>query len=407
MNSSIGISRSPRTLCATTRAPSAASIEGGSEAKSASATTPPTVAWFLTRGLATTEKENASAGQSSLTTLCCSTARCVAIAPSLSTPSPASMWSRSATLLRATRRVGARSFWFMTIPRKEPPATMVASSPCSARRAIASSSEVGSCHSGAVVGILVLSLLSLPRPGSLHRSDGPGLEKKDLLPDDRPLDVLRDPVLVLESPAELAELQQLLVREHAFADDLLALELPLAVQCVMIRGILTGDDLLSHAPDGLDDHPVAATPDRVHGEDHAGLLGIHHLLHDDGHAEILKRTLLRAVEESAFGEEGRPAVNDPPADLLCTLDEEVGLLLPGVARRLGVLGNGGGPHGDLGVAHPLVGRRHPRPDEVFVSGRNLVGRRFAPGHELLQALGRLRGGELQHPLGVQRFFEHI
>src|SRR5215218_6294818 len=223
----------------------------------------------------------------------------------------------------------------MTIPRKEPPATTVASPPCSARRASASSSERGSCHTGAVVGILVLSsLLSLPRPGRLHRGDGPGLEKKDLLPDDRPLDVLRDPVLVLESPAELGELQQLLVREHAFVDDLLALEVTVAVEGVVVRCHLAGDDLLPDAPDGLDDHPVAAMPDGVDGEDHTGLLGIHHLLHYDGHAEVPKRTLLRAVEERAFGEEGRPADNDPPADLLCALDVEVGLLLPGVARRL-------------------------------------------------------------------------
>src|SRR5215204_6283470 len=295
----------------------------------------------------------------------------------------------------------------MTIPRKEPPATMVASSPCSARRASASSIEVGSCQSGAVVGILVLSLLSLPRPGRLHRGDGPGLEKEDLLPDDRPLDVLRDPVLVLESSAELAELQQLLVREHAFVDDLLALELPFAVQGVMIRSNLTGDDLLPDAPDGLDDHPVAASPDRVHGEDHAGLLGVYHLLDHDGHPQIFEGALLRTIEESALGEERRPAVHDPPADFLATFDEEVGLLLTGVARGLGVLRDGGGANGHLLVAHKLVRTREPPAYEVLVGGRYSLPRWFGSRDEFLELSRGVGGRELQHPLGVDGLLENV
>src|SRR5215212_3898639 len=196
MNSSIGISRSPRALCATTRAPSAASIEGGSEAESASATTPPTVAWFLTRGLATTEKVKASDGQASLTTGERSTARWVVIAPSRNIPPSASIYSRSGTPRRATSLVGEKSFWFMTIPRKEPPATTVASSPCSARRERASSSERGSCHSGAIIAISNV----LPEPRQivrLHCRDGPGLKEVDLLANYCPLDVLCDAVTFL------------------------------------------------------------------------------------------------------------------------------------------------------------------------------------------------------------------
>src|SRR4051812_28702065 len=107
-------------------------------------------------------------------------------------------------LRRATSIVGAKSFWFITMPRKEPPATTVASSPCSARSESTSSSARGSCHSGEIIAISNV----LPEP--LHRRDGPGLEEVDLLSHYRPLDVLRNAVTFLQLPAEVCESLELL-----------------------------------------------------------------------------------------------------------------------------------------------------------------------------------------------------
>src|SRR5215211_278640 len=108
----------------------------------------------------------------------------------------------------------------MTIPRKEPPATTVASSPCSARRERASSSERGSCHSGAIITI-ISKILPEPRHiVRLHRRDGPGLEEVDLLANHRPLDVLCDAVTFLQLPTEVAESLELIVGKDAVIHDL-------------------------------------------------------------------------------------------------------------------------------------------------------------------------------------------
>src|SRR5581483_3867908 len=175
IRSSIGISRSPRTLRATARAPSASSIEGGSEAWSASARTPPTVAWLRTRALATTPKVAASAGQPSRTAEESSTARCVVIAPSRSSPF-ARTWSSPGTSRRLRKAAGASSRWLTMIPTNVPPATTVASSPCSALNANASSRERGASHLGSLDScdrLLVQRLRELPCPRDLDSFEHP------------------------------------------------------------------------------------------------------------------------------------------------------------------------------------------------------------------------------------------
>src|SRR5215210_2752504 len=294
----------------------------------------------------------------------------------------------------------------MMIPKNEPPAMMVASFPCSARREMTSSSERGSCHSGAITAILKTLLASRPKTPS-HRGNGPGLEQIHLVADHGPLDVLGYAVTFFELFAELAELPKFVVGEDTVGHDLLALDLPLAVEGVLVWGHLAGDDLLPDPPNRLYDHAIAAAPDGIDGEDHARLLRVHHLLHHDRHPQIFERTLLCAVEESALGEERRPTVHDAGAYLFGPFDEKVRLLLAGVASGLGVFRDGGGTHGNLLGADVFVRGRDPRPHQVFVGGDYLLPRRFGGRYKVLERSGGAGSGELQHPPGVEGVLEDV
>src|SRR3990170_2269503 len=100
--------------------------------------TPPTVAWLRTRGVATSSKARLSAGQRSRTRDERSTARCVVMAPSRSSPF-LSIPRSSATPRRLRNAAGTSRRWFRRMPTKVPPATTVASSPQSPRNSSASS----------------------------------------------------------------------------------------------------------------------------------------------------------------------------------------------------------------------------------------------------------------------------
>ena len=78
--------RSPPCLRTTTCAARAASITGASDAGSACATLPPSVAWFRTRTVATFATASASSGHAPRTAAERTTAVCVAVVPMESPP---------------------------------------------------------------------------------------------------------------------------------------------------------------------------------------------------------------------------------------------------------------------------------------------------------------------------------
>ena len=138
-----------------------------------------------------------------------------------------------------------------------------------------------------------------------------------------------------------------LVGEHPLGvDDLRLLHDPLAGERVVVGRGLTGDHGLAQPAGGLDDHAVLAAVHRVDGEHDAGLLAVDHLLDDDGHRDVLQRPLLLPVEDGPVGEEGQPALDDVVQHRLEALGVEEGLLLPGVAGAVGVLGAGRRADGD-------------------------------------------------------------
>ena len=152
----------------------------------------------------------------------------------------------------------------------------------------------------------------------------------------------------------LHQVGELGLGENLLVHDAGLLQAPLAVQRVVVRGDLTGDHVLADAEGGFHHHAVLAVVDRVDGEHHARLGGIDHLLHDDGHLDVVEVALVLAVEQRAFREEGQPALDDLLHHLIEGLDEEIGLLLSGVGRVVAVLGTSRGTDRDRGALRKLV-----------------------------------------------------
>ena len=157
---------------------------------------------------------------------------------------------------------------------------------------------------------------------------------------------------------------------------------PVAREHVLVRRHLAGDDRLAEPEDGLHDHPVAAPARRVDREQHPGDVGVDHALHDDGHVEVVERSLARAVEQRPLGEERRPAVAHAAHDVVGAADVQVRLLLAREARGLGVLGARARPHRDGDVGAQLGVRRRDR--IVQLRGE------LEPADERLRALGGRR-----------------
>ena len=158
------------------------------------------------------------------------------------------------------------------------------------------------------------------------------------------------------------------------------LEPPVARQHVVVGR----DDALHHGlaePEGgLDHHLVLALADGVDREQHAGHVGLDHALHDHRHAQVVQAALALAVEDRVLAEERRPAVAHALHHAVGAAHVQVRVLLPGVARSLGVLRHRAGAHGQ---------RRAVAEHADGLGDRSLQTRRQRRG--LHQRRGRLAG----------------
>jgi len=250
------------------------------------------------------------------------------------------------------------------------------------------------------------------------RRDRPRLEHVYLAVVDRPLDVLRGAVVVLDPLAERDEVADLGVGEDPLGpavlrdvelDRLAGLRVlhhlhllvrdgdlvdlgPPAVVHVVVRGDGARDDRLAEPPRGLDGDLRRASR-RVTGEHHAGLLGVDHPLDDDRDVDVLVREPpLLAVVDRPLGEKRGPALLDAPQEVVLAHVEER-LLLAGERGVWQVLGGRGRADRDERLLAVLAHRPVLREDLLA----DRVGERRLQ-NELRRALFRL--AERRGVLGV-------
>ena len=168
---------------------------------------------------------------------------------------------------------------------------------------------------------------------------------------DRPLDVLRAPVVALGALGELGHRAHLGVREArrstvggARGDHV---EHDLVDEEVIGRDG-AADDGLPHPGRGLDGDLRAVAVGRVQRHRHAGGAGGEHALDDDGHLAVADAAV-GAVGERALGVQARPAARHVLEHRVGARDPQVRVVLAG-ARGVGaVLGRRAGAHGDRDV----------------------------------------------------------
>jgi hypothetical protein len=96
-------------------------------------------------------------------------------------------------------------------------------------------------------------------------------------------------VQVGQAPSQAGQCGALVVVEDPLRpDDFAPLHHPVAAEGVVVRGDLAGYNGFAEAGGGLDDHAVLAAMDRVDGEQHSGLVAVHHLLDDDRHGDVVE-----------------------------------------------------------------------------------------------------------------------
>ena len=213
--------------------------------------------------------------------------------------------------------------------------------------------------------------LSGGRIGGTDGGDGPGLDEEYLSVLDAPFHVHGLVVVDLDLPSDLGDLEDAGVGDilhglHGLGDVLLhgsalgtADVLPGLFECLLaadghlglVDDVVVGSDLsadhgLAETVTALDDDVLGPVVG-VHGEHDSGVLGVDHLLDDDGELDVLVGVALGfPVVDGPGGEEGGPALLDLVYQVLLVLDVEVGLLLSGEGCIGEILCGGGGPYCD-------------------------------------------------------------
>ena len=178
---------------------------------------------------------------------------------------------------------------------------------------------------------------------------------------DRPLDVLRTPVVLLDElrhPGDLLDLDRAqAVGRGAGGDDV---EHHLVHEVVVGRD-LAADDRLAHARSRLDGDLRPVAVGRVERHRHTRRARRHHALDRDRHQRLVD-VLVAAVGQRPAGVHRPPAALDVADHLVGARDPQVRVVLPG-ARGVGrVLGRRARAHRDRDVvAQRLVGGADLRP----------------------------------------------
>jgi hypothetical protein len=97
-----------------------------------------------------------------------------------------------------------------------------------------------------------------------------------------------------------------------------------------VRRDSAGNQRLAKSPAGFNDDAVGAARDRVGGEDDAGRISRHELLHYHGHGRlVVGKPVLGAVVECPFGPERSPALLDELDAAIGVSRSQVGVVEPG------------------------------------------------------------------------------
>ena len=96
----------------------------------------------------------------------------------------------------------------------------------------------------------------------------------------------------------------------------------------------------------LHDEPVRCSRQRIGGEHHPGVFGLHHFLHQHRHLDLLRRhPLPRQVNERPLGEKRQPARLDGRQQRVLPAHIQNGFKLTGKRHPGGVLDGRAGTHG--------------------------------------------------------------
>ncbi|MNS59869.1 hypothetical protein D3C72_928420 [compost metagenome] len=199
--------------------------------------------------------------------------------------------------------------------------------------------------------------------------DRPALDDGEGIVDQAPFDVLGEPEMAFNLPAQASELHDLLIRQHRLLL-LLRGDRPVlrpaslqGVDCQLLGGDLLLDDHvvthlvhvrvhqprdqgLAQAEAGIDGRHSPVARDGIGREQDAGRLRKDHPLNDDSQVDLtVVEAMLDAVGDRPLGEQRRPAPADVRQNRIFSDDVQVRVLLAREGRRRQILRRGAGPHG--------------------------------------------------------------